>query len=53
MYSVNNENIRLLSQSKEGLCNIKLDLGISKSARNELNHNWDYYKAVTKSIVLK
>lgn len=53
MYSVNNENIRLLSQSKEGLSNIKLDLGISKSARNELNHIWDYYKAATKGIVLK
>ena len=44
---------RLLSQSKEGLSNIKLDLGISKSARNELNHIWDYYKAATKGIVLK
>ena len=53
MYSVNTENIRLLSQSKEGLSNIKLDLGISKSMRNELNHIWDYYKAATKSIVLK
>lgn len=53
MYSVNNENIRLLSQSKEGLSNIKLDLGISKSARNELNHIWDYYKAATKGIALK
>ena len=52
-YSVNNENIRLLSQSKEGLGNIKLDLGISKSVRNELNHIWDYYKAVAKGIVLK
>lgn len=38
MYSVNNENIRLLSQLKEGLSNIKLDLGISKPARNELNY---------------
>lgn len=53
MYSVNNENIRLLSQSKEGLSNIKFDLGISKSARNELNHIWDYDKAATKGIVLK
>ena len=52
-YSVNNENIRLLSQSKEGLGNIKLDLGISKSVRNELNHIWDYYKAAAKGIVLK
>ena len=53
MYSVNNENIRLLSQSKEDLSNIKLDLGISKSVRNELNHIWDYYKAAAKGIVLK
>ncbi len=36
MYSVNNENIRLLPQSKEGLSNIKLGLGILKSARHEL-----------------
>ncbi len=36
MYSVNNENIRLLPQSKEGLSNIKLGLGILKPARNEL-----------------
>ena len=53
MSAVNNENIRLLSQSKEGLSNIKLDFDISKSARNELNHIWDYYKAATKGIVLK
>lgn len=53
MSAVNNENIRLLSQSKDGLSNIKLDLGISRSARNELNHIWDYYKAATKGIVLK
>ena len=53
MYSVNNENIRLLSQSKEGLSNIKLDLGISKSVRNELNHIWDCYKSAAKGIVLK
>lgn len=53
MSAVNNENIRLLSQSKEGLSNIKLDLGISKSVRNELNHIWDYYKAAAKGIVLK
>ena len=50
MYSVNNENIRLLPQSKEGLSNIKLDLGILKPARNELNYIWDYYKAATKGL---
>ena len=33
MYSVNTENIRLLSQSKEGLSNIKLDSRV----RNEPN----------------
>ena len=53
MSAVNNENIRLLPQSKDGLSNIKLGLGISTSARNELNHIWDYYKAAAKGIVLK
>lgn len=53
MSAVNNENIRLLPQSKDGLSNIKLDLGISKSVRNELNHIWDYHKAAAKGIVLK
>ena len=43
MSAVNNENIRLLSQSKDGLSNIKLGLGITVSMRNELNHIWDYY----------
>ena len=31
MSAVNNENIRLLSQSKDGLSNIKLGLGITVS----------------------
>lgn len=53
MSAVNNENIRLLSQSKDGLSNIKLGLGITVSMRNELNHIWDYYKAAAKGIVLK
>lgn len=53
MSAVNNENIRLLPQSKDGLSNIKLGLGISTSARNELNRIWDYYKAAAKGIVLK
>ena len=43
MSAVNNENIRLVPQSKDGLSNIKLGLGISTSARNELNRIWDYY----------
>lgn len=43
MSAVNNENIRLLSKSKDGLSNIKLGLGITTSARNELNRIWDYY----------
>lgn len=42
MSAVNSENIRLLQQSKGGLNNIKLGLGISTSARNELNRIWDY-----------
>lgn len=53
MSAVNNENIRLLPQSKDSLSNIKLGLGISTSARNELNRIWDYYKAAAKGIVLK
>ena len=43
MSAVNNENIRLLSQSKDGLSNIKLGLGIPASSRNELNRIWDYH----------
>ena len=43
MSAVNNDNIRLLPQSKDGLSNIKLGLGILTSARNELNRIWDYY----------
>lgn len=43
MSAVNNENIRLLLQSKDGLRNIRLSLGIPASARNELNRIWDYY----------
>lgn len=46
MSAVSNENIRLLSQSKDGLSNIKLSLGISTSARNELNRIWDYHTNV-------
>ena len=43
MSAVNNENIRLLLQSKDGLRNIRLSLGIPASERNELNRIWDYY----------
>lgn len=43
MSAVNNENIRLLLQSKDGLRNIRLSLGIPASARNELNRIWGYY----------
>ena len=40
MSAVNDENLKLLSQEKEGF---KLNLGISASVRNELNRIWDYY----------
>lgn len=46
MSAVNHENIKLLSQRKEALTNIKLNLNISVSARNELNSIWDWREAI-------
>lgn len=42
MSAVNDANIKLLSQGKEGLDKIKLSLNISISARSELNRIWDW-----------
>ncbi|MBD5546171.1 MAG: hypothetical protein HDQ97_15205 [Lachnospiraceae bacterium] len=43
MSAINKENSGMLKQQTGGLDHVRLNLGISSSARNVLNSIWDYY----------